>query len=230
VRYQAALRPDWADYTSGYAASRSRLVPARLSIERQRDFLDGLYNEFFMNDLVYAVIAYVRSPVGIFVEELRRELHPAHTHADAHLTILPPRPLRGSEQQALELVAEVSQSGTPFQVTMGEVETFIPVTPTVFLRVARGAYRMRELRDQLNRDALRFDEPWPYMPHLTIAKMDMASEAEKLLEVARQRWQAYTGPRTISIESLTLVKGSGERWVDIRKMRLGGRSGELAAT
>ena len=183
-----------------------------------------------MNDLVYAVIAYVRSPVGIFVEELRRELHPAHTHADAHLTILPPRPLRGTEPQALELLAEVSQSATPFEVTMGEVETFIPITPTVFLRVARGAYRMRELRDQLNRDALRFDEPWPYMPHLTIAKMDSASEAEKLLEVARRRWQAYTGPRAISIESLTLVKGSGERWVDIRKMRLGGRGGDLAAT
>jgi len=182
-----------------------------------------------MNDLVYAVIAYVRSPVGILVEELRRELHPAHTHADAHLTILPPRPLRSSEQQALELLTEVSRAAKPFEVTMGEVETFIPITPTVFLRVACGAYRMRELRDQLNRDALCFDEPWPYMPHLTIAKMDSVSEAQKLLQVARQRWQAYTGPRTISIKSLTLVKGTGERWVDILKIRLGERSGELAA-
>ncbi len=175
-----------------------------------------------MNGLVYSVIAYVRSPVGIFVEELRREVHPAHTHADAHLTILPPRPLCGSEQQAVKLVHEVAQAATRFEVTMGEVETFVPVTPTVFLRVADGAYRMRELRDALNRDALRFDEPWPYMPHLTIAKMDSAEEAGKLLDVARQRWQAYNGPRTVSIESLTFVKGSGERWVNVAKTPLAG--------
>ena len=175
-----------------------------------------------MVGLVYAVIAYVRSPVGIFVEELRRELHPAHTHADAHLTILPPRPLSGTEQQALELITEVAQSATRFEVTMGEVETFVPVTPTVFLRVARGAYRMRELRDKLSRDALRFEEPWPYIPHLTVAKMDTTEEATRLLEVARQRWQAYTGPRTVAIESMTFVKGIGDRWVNVAKVRLGG--------
>ena len=175
-----------------------------------------------MPDLVYAVVAYVRSPVGIFVEELRRELHPAHTHADAHLTILPPRPISGTHQQGLELLAEVAQSATPFQVTMGEVETFAPVTPTVFLRVARGAYRMRELREKLNRGPFNFDEPWPYMPHLTIAKMDTIDEARKVLDVARQRWQAYSGARNLYVESLTLVKGSGERWVDISTVPLAG--------
>jgi len=175
-----------------------------------------------MSGLVYAVIAYVRSPVGIFVEELRRELHPAHTHADAHLTILPPRPLRGAEQQALAVISEVVQVTTPFDVTMGDVETFAPVTPTVFLRVARGAYRMRELHDRLNRDALRFDEPWPYMPHLTIAKMDTLEESSKVLEAARERWTAYTGPRSVRVDALTLVKGTGERWVDVTRVQLSG--------
>jgi 2'-5' RNA ligase len=173
-----------------------------------------------MNDLVYAVIAYVRSPVGIFVEELRRELHPAHTHADAHLTILPPRPLCGPEQQAIRLLGEAVQSVPIFEVTLGEVATFAPVTPTVFLRVARGAYRMRELRERLNRDALCFVEPWRYMPHLTIAKMDTLEQSRKVLEIARQRWQDYAGPRSTSIDALTIVKGSGERWVDVAKIQL----------
>src|SRR5271157_1122485 len=34
------------------------------------------YNESCMTSLLYAAVAYVRSPVGIFVEQLRRELHP----------------------------------------------------------------------------------------------------------------------------------------------------------
>jgi 2'-5' RNA ligase len=176
-----------------------------------------------MLGLVYAAVAYVRSPVGIFVEELRRELHPAHTHADAHLTILPPRPLCGGEQQAIDLLTEICQSASPFEVTMGDVETFIPLTPTVFLRVARGAYRMRELHDKVNRGGLAFKEPWPYMPHLTIAKMDQPEEAQKVLGIARQRWREYTGPREVRIESLTFVKGTGERWLDLAEVRLGER-------
>lgn len=174
-----------------------------------------------MLGLVYAAVAYVRSPVGIFVEELRRELHPAHTHADAHLTVLPPRPLQGTEQQAIHLLAAACSSTTPFQVSMGDVETFVPLTPTLFLRVARGAYRMRELHDALNRGVLAFEEPWPYMPHLTIAKMDDLDDVRKVVGVARSRWQAYTGSREVRIHKVTLVKGTGERWVNLATVPIG---------
>ena len=179
-----------------------------------------------MAGLVYAAVAYVRDPAGIFVEALRRELHPAHTHADAHLTILPPRPLRGSEQQAIDLLKEICKSAVPFEVTMGEVETFIPVTPTVFLRVARGAYRMREMHDKLNQDALEFNEPWPYMPHLTIAKMDTEEQARKVLAIANQRWRTYSDSRVVRITSLTFVKGIGERWVNLADVPLGDETGK----
>jgi 2'-5' RNA ligase len=174
-----------------------------------------------MLGLVYAAVAYVRSPVGIFVEELRRELHPAHTHADAHLTVLPPRPLRGTEQEALGVLSELCQTVPAFDITMGDVESFVPITPTIFLRVARGAYRMRELHDLLNRGALDYQEPWPYMPHLTIVKADTEDEAEKVEAIARQRWKAYTDTRTVRLSSLTFVKGNGERWVDLAKVHLG---------
>lgn len=177
-----------------------------------------------MNGLVYAVVAYVRSPVGIFVEELRRDLHPAHTHADAHITILPPRLLNGTEAQALDVFRQTCSAAQPFEVIMGDVETFIPLTPTVFIRVARGAYRLRELHDKLNRGALEFNEPWPYMPHLTVVKMDAVEEAQKVLTSARRRWLDYKDTRTVRIESLTFVKGSGERWVDLAEAALGGNS------
>jgi len=38
----------------------------------------------------YALVTYVRNPVGEFVTQLRRELHPTLPHMPAHLTILPP--------------------------------------------------------------------------------------------------------------------------------------------
>ena len=190
-----------------------RLVTALLPRRR--------YNVGFMTSLLYAGVAYVRSPVGIFVEQLRRELHPAHTHADAHLTILPPRPLRGTEQQAIELLKEVCHTTVPFEISMGDVESFLPVTPTVFIRVAHGAYRMRELRDRMNRGVLHCDEPWPYMPHLTIVKADAADEVLKVIEVARQRWKEYSDTRKVKINKLMFVKGNGERWVDLAAVPLG---------
>ena len=88
--------------------------------------------------------------------------------------------------------------------------------------IARIGYRMRELREKLNRGVFCSEEPWPYMPHLTIAKMDTMDEAEKLLKVSRDRWESYAGPRTVRIAGMTLVKGTGERWVDVAKTPLGG--------
>jgi 2'-5' RNA ligase len=105
---------------------------------------------------------------------------------------------------------------------MGDVESFVPITPTVFLRVARGAYRMRELHDLLNQGALAYEEPWPYMPHLTIVKTDTVEEALKLEVIARQRWQASGDTRAVQIGSLTFVKGNGERWLDLETVRLSG--------
>ena len=88
----------------------------------------------------YALVAYVRNPVGLFVERLRQELHPTMAHMAAHLTILPPRELVGPES-ALEFLEEACSHVIPFDVELGDVETFLPTTPTVFIQVKRAAYK-----------------------------------------------------------------------------------------
>jgi hypothetical protein len=85
------------------------------------------------------------------VEDLRRELHPVHAHLPTHVTVLPPRPLNGTEDEALAMLRETSTRVAPFQVELGDVESFLPITPTVFIRVSHAGYRMRELHDLLNR-------------------------------------------------------------------------------
>src|SRR5512146_3418524 len=114
-----------------------------------------------MPPLHYALVAYVKAPVGEFVERLRGELHPALSHLPAHITVLPPRPLQGTEAEAREAVERICRNASPFEVVLGEVETFIPVTPTVFIRVAHAAYRLRELHDLLNTNSLGCKEEWP---------------------------------------------------------------------
>ena len=178
----------------------------------------------------YALVAYVRSSLGEFVENLRRELHPALPHLPAHVTILPPRCLtiaeelapEAAETAALDYLAESCRAVEPFEIVLGDAESFVPVTPTLFIRVAHAAYRLRELHDRLNSGVLLYEEQWPYMPHLTIAKMATEQQALEGYEFARDRWKAYQGSRRFSVEELTFVRDSGSgTWVDLAPIRLG---------
>src|ERR1700687_258819 len=145
----------------------------------------------------YALVTYIRNPVGEFVEELRRELHPTTAHLAAHLTILPPRELTGTEAAALEFLEEACGRVVPFNVELGDVETFLPTTPTVFIQVKRAAYRMRELHDQLCVESLNCQEAWPYVPHMTILKTELDQQALDAAAVARERWARFSGSRSI---------------------------------
>jgi 2'-5' RNA ligase len=171
---------------------------------------------------LHALVAYVKHPVGEFVENLRRELHPEHPDWPAHITVLPPRSLNGSEAESLQLIEDVCGKVGPFEVEMGDVETFAPTTPTVFIRVAHAAYRMRELHDHLNSGPLYLHEPWPYMPHLTIVKLPETEEAQRTLQTARERWANFRGDRHITIDCLTFVRGGiGAEWIDLAPVPLG---------
>jgi 2'-5' RNA ligase len=169
----------------------------------------------------YALVSYVRNPVGEFVEQLRRELHPSTAHMAAHLTILPPRELSGSEAAALEFLEEACSHAVPFDVELGEVETFLPTTPTVFIQVRRAAYRVRELHDQLCGRGLRCTENWPYIPHLTILKTDTDEQARTAFVMARERWAAFPGQRRVHVEELMFVRETDGQWQDVAPLALG---------
>ena len=158
------------------------------------------------------------------MENLRRELHPDLPLLAAHLTILPPRPLNGSENSALQVLERICGTEEPFEVSLGSVETFIPVTPTVFIRVDSGAPRMSELHRKLNIEELEFAEEWPYIPHLTIVKMTSEQAAQAAFDIARQRWSEYSGGRRISLEKLIFVREQSPNcWVDLAPVMLGRR-------
>jgi 2'-5' RNA ligase len=175
-----------------------------------------------MGNVRYALVAYVKSPAGEFVENLRRELHPELPHLAAHLTILPPRPLHGTEAAALQTLERICGNEEPFHVTLGAVQTFVPITPTVFIRIDADASRMCELHRKLNIEELQFKEEWPYIPHMTIAKMSAEQPARAAFELARERWANYPCSRRILLERLTFVREDAQNcWIDLAPVLLG---------
>ncbi len=172
----------------------------------------------------HAVVAYVRNDLGRFVEDLRREVHPEHVHLGSHLSILPPRRLEGSEDQARNLLRKLCRTFDPFEVTLSEVANFLPTTPTVFLRISYGAYRMRELHDLLHQGALGGAEQWPYIPHLTLAKVDDLKRAQQIYEVALEHWKRYRGTRRVLVDELTFVRNTEpDGWRDVTPVPLGSK-------
>jgi 2'-5' RNA ligase len=168
----------------------------------------------------YALVSYVRGPVGEFVENIRRELHPSMAHMPAHLTVLPPRELSRSETSALGYLEEACSHVIPFDVELGNVETFLPTTPTVFIQVKRAAYRMRELHDHLGK-MLCCNESWPYIPHMTIVKTELDEEARHAFKIAHERWQQFQGKRQVHLEELMFVRESDGQWQDLAAVPLG---------
>ena len=168
----------------------------------------------------YAVVAYLKGELAQFVENLRREVHPEHAHLPAHITVLPPRPLAGSEGDAVEWMVEQCASVPPFDVVMGDVESFIPTTPTVFIRVAHAAYRIRELHDRLNSGPFAYKEELLFMPHLTIAKLETIEKARQVQEISRDRWDRYEGAHCARIEHLSFVRGHDALWTDLAPVTL----------
>jgi len=170
----------------------------------------------------YALVAYITSPVGEFVENLRRELHPDLPHLAAHLTILPPRPLQCTEISALHTLERLCEQAEPIEVDLGAVETFIPDTFTIYIGIDHGAASMRYLHDVLNIQPLASPEEWPYIPHLTIAKMASEAQARNASEVAHERWAKYRGSRQVLLERLTFVRErEPDCWEDVAQVHLG---------
>ena len=169
----------------------------------------------------YGVVAYVTDPVGQFLEDLRRELRPSLPRSEAHLTILPPRLLHVTEAEALEALRLFCQQNLSFHVGLGGVATFLPGTPTVFVEVGDGAARMREFHRMLNAGPLASKETWPYVPHLTVVRMDTPEEALSVLPRARSLWQGYEGTRSAHVTHLALVREEEDlTWVDLGRFAL----------
>ena len=195
-----------------------------MPLRRLRRIHSAAHNIFEMSEMQYALVAYVRNSLGEFVEGLRRELHPEFAHLPAHVSVLPPRPLNGSEADAVEQLLQRCRSVEPFEISMGGVEAFLPTTPTVFLQISYAAYKLRELHDLVNSGPLEYNEPLPYMPHLTIAKVSSSERAREVYCVSRDRWDRYEGKRRALIDSLTFVRGKGMQWTDIVPIELGNRA------
>ena len=175
---------------------------------------------------LYAVVSYLPEPLAGFVDALRDELAPG-CRLRAHLTVLPPRQISGSQEDASHELQQALQDVHSFRVSLGGVWVF-PVSDVVHIAVEAGREKLRGLHLQLNHGLSKAPELWRYHPHITLAQALEPAAVRPASELATRRWREYTGPRDFTIDHLTFVRkrldttpcSADSEWVDLNTLDL----------
>jgi 2'-5' RNA ligase len=169
---------------------------------------------------VLALVIYIPPPLGIFLDELRRDLVPGY-EPHAHVSVLPPRCVAVDRHTASEHVRTLVEGWTPFEVELEDICTF-PVTDVVYIGVGAGSAELRRMHDALNSGVLRFCEPFEYQPHITLVQEVPHHNVPGLRENACRRWSEYSGPRKFVADRATFVQNTlDDTWIDLAEYSMG---------
>ncbi len=169
---------------------------------------------------VFALVIYIPGELGGFLDDLRRELVP-HYNPHAHVSVLPPRPLAVAWQVASDEARALIEGWTPFEIELTGLQVF-PVTEVIYLEVGGGTEDLRRMHAAMNAGALEFQEPFSYHPHITLAQEVPHDGVEAMHDLARRRWQEYSGQRSFRAERAVFVQNTqSDCWVDLAEYCLG---------
>jgi hypothetical protein len=166
----------------------------------------------------FALVSYLPNPLAAFLDSLRQHLVP-NCFLRAHVTVLPPRPLRVPPKEAFEQVCSLAANFQPFEIELAGVDVF-PVSDVVHITIGKGREELQALHEALNRGGLWHAEPYPYHPHITLAQDLKPDELDELARVARERWDEFPNHRTFQVDALTFVQNTRCGWIDLGEHRL----------
>jgi hypothetical protein len=167
----------------------------------------------------YALVAYIDGILGDFLLNLRQEIVPG-CKLRSHVSVLPPRPLTGSESEGTAFLQRATRHLAAFPVTLEAIEVF-PVTNVIYIAIGAGLTELHAMHGKLNGEGLRYVEPYPYHPHITLAQELSEAEHPAALQLCQARWREYTGPRQFPVEALTFVQNTAScGWQDLSVSRL----------
>ena len=167
---------------------------------------------------LFALVTYLPNPLGAFLNMLRQELVPS-CHLRAHVTVLPPRHV-SSQERAWEQLQRLSVDLEPIEIELGDIEVF-PETFVIYSSVRRGHSQLIELHNRLANEALAFNEPFRFHPHVTLAQGLTEEQVAPALDYARERWRNFGGSKSFLLDSMTFVKSADrQQWQDLGEINL----------
>jgi 2'-5' RNA ligase len=118
-----------------------------------------------------------------------------------HVTLLPPTPVEPERLEGIEgHLAGAASTRPPFVMHLLGTGTFRPVSPVVFIQVARGLSDCEVLEKAIRSGPLQRKLDFPYHPHVTVAQ-DVSDEA---LDLAYDGLSGFVA--RFAVERITLFE------------------------
>jgi 2'-5' RNA ligase len=168
---------------------------------------------------VFALVSYIPEPLAQFLDRLRQELVP-NCFLRAHITVLPPRPNTATPELAWAQLCQAAQRFRPFDIELKSVQVF-PISDVIYISIGDGEKSLREMHSGLNIGGLKYQEPFPFHPHVTLAQDLKCDELDELVQVARRRWEEFKFDHVFHVETLTFVQSANrKKWNDLAECKL----------
>jgi 2'-5' RNA ligase len=167
----------------------------------------------------YGLVSYIAGPLGDFLYDLREEIVPG-CRLRTHISILPPRPLEGTQEEAIAMLNMRAHRHHAFTVKLGDIEMF-ESSHVIYIALAKGASNMKAMYRDLNRGPLSFDEYYPYHPHVTLAQCLPDEKLAWARDLCDKRWNEWQGDRTFEVDRMTFVQNTTDcGWLDLAESKL----------
>lgn len=134
-----------------------------------------------------------------------------------HVTLVPPTPVRAGELPTIEEhLRKVAAEQEPFEIRLRGSATFLPVSPVVFVQLARGISECEQIAGAARSGPLGSTPEFPYHPHVTVAH-DLPSDALARAELSLEDYSA-----TFGVYCFTLFeRDEASVWRPMRDFALG---------
>ncbi len=168
----------------------------------------------------FAVVAYVPAPLGRYLDDIRRRLAPWLPPGRSHVTVLHPRPIRTDPRAVWEDLKCAIAGVQAFPITVDGVQVFED-TRVVYLGLESGQAQLEDLHTAMNRKGALFEEPYPFHPHITLAKGISPQDLESTAAEAERLFRAYRGPRCFQAREFHFVQNTAlDLWIDLGSLIL----------
>ncbi|RJK95276.1 2'-5' RNA ligase family protein [Vallicoccus soli] len=160
----------------------------------------------------------IPEPWGGDLRRRRADLgDPLAASVPTHVTLLPPTQVDEAALDAVDAhLRRVAAGAAPFDLHLRGAGTFRPVSPVVFVQVARGIGGCERLEEAVRSGPLARSLDFPYHPHVTVAH----HLPDDVLDRAYDELGAYDAAFRVERFSL-YVHGADEVWRPHRDYPLG---------
>lgn len=152
---------------------------------------------------LFALVSYIPEPLGSFFHTLRGTL-PGESNPQAHVTILPPRPLRVPVDTASDQAVHILSGFAAFEVELCSVGRFAE-TNFLYLDIGDGSARFHDLHDALNAGDLAHAEEFEFRPHLTLGGPVPEAKVNSIQGQAEVAWLSADQPRRFTVDEIVFL-------------------------